>query len=179
MINFDQGVLWMLGYLFYPKMKKMIRILVVGSFFLKKKRKKRNWHTRGQNNQVFVIVHLVSCVCLLVTPRPAACQASLSFTVTQSLPKCMSIESVMLFSPLILCHLFLLLPSILSRIKVLGFPAGSDGKESACNVGDQGWIGKISWRRGWPHSSILAWRILWTEEPGELQSMGSQKVRHD
>ena len=29
------------------------------------------------------------------------------------------------------------------------------------------------------HSSILAWRILWTEEPGELQSMGSQKVGHD
>ena len=29
------------------------------------------------------------------------------------------------------------------------------------------------------HSSILAWRIPWTEEPGELQSMGSQKVRHN
>ena len=29
------------------------------------------------------------------------------------------------------------------------------------------------------HSSILAWRIPWTEEPGGLQSMGSQKVRHD
>ena len=29
------------------------------------------------------------------------------------------------------------------------------------------------------HFSILAWRIPWTEEPGELQSMGSQRVRHD
>ena len=29
------------------------------------------------------------------------------------------------------------------------------------------------------HSSILAWRIQWTEEPGGLQSMGSQRVRHD
>ena len=29
------------------------------------------------------------------------------------------------------------------------------------------------------HSSILAWRISWTEEPGRLQSMGSQRVRHD
>ena len=28
------------------------------------------------------------------------------------------------------------------------------------------------------HSSILAWRIPWTEEPGRLQSMGSQKVRY-
>ena len=29
------------------------------------------------------------------------------------------------------------------------------------------------------HSSILAWRILWTEEPGRLQSMGLQRVEHD
>ena len=29
------------------------------------------------------------------------------------------------------------------------------------------------------HSSILAWIILWTEEPGGLQSMGSRRVRHD
>ena len=28
-------------------------------------------------------------------------------------------------------------------------------------------------------SSILAWRIPWTEEPGRLQSMGSQRIRHD
>ena len=30
-----------------------------------------------------------------------------------------------------------------------------------------------------PHSSTLAWKILWTEEPGRLQSMGSLRVRHD
>ena len=29
------------------------------------------------------------------------------------------------------------------------------------------------------HSSVLAWRILWTEEPGRLQSIGSQRVGHD
>ena len=29
------------------------------------------------------------------------------------------------------------------------------------------------------HASILAWEISWTEEPGELQSMGLQRVRHD
>ena len=29
------------------------------------------------------------------------------------------------------------------------------------------------------HSSILAWRIPWTEEPGELQSTGSQRIRHN
>ena len=30
-----------------------------------------------------------------------------------------------------------------------------------------------------PHSSTLAWKIPWTEEPGRLRSMGSQRVRHD
>ena len=30
-----------------------------------------------------------------------------------------------------------------------------------------------------PHSSTLAWKILWMEEPGRLQSMGSLRVRHD
>ena len=30
-----------------------------------------------------------------------------------------------------------------------------------------------------PHSSVLAWEIPWTEEPGRLQSMGSQRVGHD
>ena len=30
-----------------------------------------------------------------------------------------------------------------------------------------------------PHSSTLAWKIPWTEEPGRLQSMGSRRVRHD
>ena len=34
------------------------------------------------------------------------------------------------------------------------------------------WVGKIPWKRA-THSSILAWRIQWTEEPGGLQSMGS------
>ena len=37
-----------------------------------------------------------------------------------------------------------------------------------------------SWRRKWqPTPSILAWRILWMEDPGGLQSMGSQRVGHD
>ena len=42
---------------------------------------------------------------------------------------------------------------------------------------------KGSWARALlpmaTHSSILAWKIPWTEEPGGLQSMGSQRVRHD
>ena len=46
------------------------------------------------------------------------------------------------------------------------------------------WVRSLGWEdplvKGMAtHSIILAWRILWTEEPGRLQSMGSQRVRHD
>ena len=53
-----------------------------------------------------------------MTPWDAACQASLAFTVSQSLLKLMSIESVMLSNNLALCHPLLLLPSIFPIIKV-------------------------------------------------------------
>ena len=46
------------------------------------------------------------------------------------------------------------------------------------------WVRSLSWEdpleKGMAtHSSILAWRIPWTEEPGGLQSMGSKRVGHD
>ena len=54
--------------------------------------------------------------------------------------------------------------------------------ETACNAGD---LGSVP-RSGRPlekglatHSRVLAWEIPWTVEPGELSSMGSQRVRHD
>ena len=53
-----------------------------------------------------------------MTPWIAACQACLSFTISQSLLKLMSIESVMLSSHLILCRPLLLLPSIFPSIRV-------------------------------------------------------------
>ena len=61
----------------------------------------------------------------------------------------------------------------------MGLPGRSDSKESACNVGDP----VRSLGREDPlekgivtHSSILAWRIPWTEEPGRPQSMGFQEL---
>ena len=63
-----------------------------------------------------------------------------------------------------------------------GFPGGSDGKEFVCNAGDPGLIPELgrSPREGnGNHSSILAWRIPRTEEPGGLQSMGSERVKYD
>ena len=53
----------------------------------------------------------------------------------------------------------------------MGFPGGSDGKESACNSGDLGSIpglGRSPQEEMATHSSIFAWRILWSEEPGGL-----------
>ena len=65
-----------------------------------------------------------------------------------------------------------------------GFLGGSVGKESSCNAGDAGDLDSTSrWRR-YPgrghgnHFSVLAWRTPWTEEPGGLQPMGSQRAGH-
>ena len=54
-------------------------------------------------------------------------------------------------------------------------------KECACNAGDPSSIpGSGTLEEGMAtHSSILAWRIPGTEEPGRLKSMGSQRVGHD
>ena len=66
----------------------------------------------------FSSVQSLSHVWLFVTPWTGACQASLSITNSQSLPKLMSFESVMLSNYLILCHPLLLLPSIFLSIRV-------------------------------------------------------------
>ena len=63
--------------------------------------------------------------------------------------------------------------------KKVGFPGGSVSKKYVCKVGDQGSIIGLgqSLEKGMAtHSSILTWRIPWTEEPGGLQSLGSQRA---
>ena len=52
-------------------------------------------------------------------------------------------------------------------MNIMGFPGGSAGKESACNVGDLGsvpWLGRSLEKGMAIYSSILAWRIPWTVE---------------
>ena len=66
----------------------------------------------------FGSVQSLSCVQLFATPWTAAHQASLSITSSRSLPKLMSIESVVPPKHLILCHPRLLLPSIFPSIRV-------------------------------------------------------------
>ena len=63
-----------------------------------------------------------------------------------------------------------------------GFPGGSDGKNLPAMR--ETWVRPLGWedpleKETTTHSSVLAWRTPWTEEPGGLQSMGSQRVGHD
>ena len=61
-------------------------------------------------------------------------------------------------------------------------PRWLSGKESACNTGDMDLIpglGRPPGEGNGTHSSIPAWRILWREEPGRPQSIGSKRVGHD
>ena len=63
-----------------------------------------------------VAVQSLNCVWLFGTPRTAACQASLSFSISQGLLKLTSVESVMPCNRLVFCHPLFLLPSIFPRI---------------------------------------------------------------
>jgi len=63
----------------------------------------------------------------------------------------------------------------------MGFPRWLSGKESAGASGDAALIPGLgrSLEEGTATHSSIAWRIPWIEEPGRLQSMGTQRVGHD
>ena len=76
----------------------------------------------------------------------------------------------------------MILISIFTETTQVCFPGGSDGKEPTCNAGDPGLIPGLEdplEEEMATHSSILAWRIPWTEKPGRLQFMVLQRIRHD
>ena len=106
-----------------------------------------------------------------VNPWTAACQASLSFTISWSLPKFRSIELVMLSNHLILCHLLLLLPSIFTSIRVFS---------------DESTL-RIRWPKYWSFSfsinpsnecsRFISFRIDWVLSPcSPRDSQGSSPV---
>ena len=166
-------------------------------------------------------VQLLSSVQLFANPWTAAHQASLSITNSWSLLKLMSIELVMPFNHLILCHPLLLLPSIFPGIRVFSnesvlrirwpeywsfsFSISPSNEHSGLITSRSDWFdflavqgtlksplqlhsskASILWRSAFfmvqlaylsekamaPHSSTLAWKIPWMEEPGGLQSLG-------
>ena len=89
------------------------------------------------------------------TPWTAACQASLSLTISQSLPKFMSTESVMPSSHLIFCHPLLLLPSIFPIIRVFS-------NESALHIRwPKYWSFSFSIRPSNEYSGLISFRIDW------------------
>ena len=102
-----------------------------------------------------IVVWSLSCIWLFVTPWTVACQATLSFTVSWSLLKFMSIESVMPSSHLVLCHPLLLLPSIFPSIRVFSHET----------------VLRIRWPKYWSfsfsispsdeYSGLMSFRIDW------------------
>ena len=106
----------------------------------------------GGSKSLFVVVHWLSHVQLFVTPWTSAYQAPLSFSISWSLLKFMSIESVILSNHLILCCPLLLLPSVFPSIRV-------SSSESALH---------IRWSKYWSFSLSVSP----SKEYSELISLG-------
>ena len=103
----------------------------------------------------YCVVQLLSHAPLFVTPWTAACQASLSFSISQSLLKLMSIASLMPSNHLILCHPLLLLPSIFPSIKVFS-------NESALHIRwPKYWSFSFSISPYSEYSGLISFRIDW------------------
>ena len=132
------------------------------------------WHDRAQAlrlectaNGIFVVVQSLSRVWLFVTPWTTAHQASLSFTISQSLLKLMSTESVMPSNQLILCRPLLLLPSI--------FPSVIFSSELAlCIRWPKYWSFSFSISLSNEYSALLSFRIDWFDL---LEVQGTQLSR--
>ena len=108
----------------------------------------------NSNPGAFVLQSL-SRVRLFVTTWTAACQASLSFTISWSLPKLMSIKSVLWPNHLILCCPLLLLPSVLPIIRVFS-------NESALHIRrPKYWSFSFSTRPSNEYSGLISFRIDW------------------
>ena len=111
-----------------------------------------------------------------------------SFLITDNAKvvlKLLTITERILWEILVVYFRMILAYNLIYVCMYIRLPWWLSGQESVCNAGDARDMGSIpgSWRSpGGGNGNllhILAWRIPWTEEPGRLQFMGSQKVRHD
>ena len=103
------------------------------------------------------VVELLSHVQLFVIPQTAACQASLSITISRSLCKLMSIDSLMPSYNLILCHPLLLLPSIFPSIRV------SSNELAHCVRWPKYWSFNFSISPSNEYSGLIPFRIDWLD----------------
>ena len=120
---------------------------------------------------LFVIVQPLSHVCLTVTPLTAAGQASLSFTISWSLLKLMSIESIMPSNHLILCHPLLLLPSTFPSIRVFS------NKLSLHIRCSKYWCFSSSISSSNDYSGLISFRMDWLD-PLEVQGTLKSLLQH-
>ena len=104
---------------------------------------------------IIVVVQFLSHVWLFVTPRTAACEGPLSFTIFWSLLKFMTIESMMLSNHLILCHPLHHVPSIFPSIQVFS------NKLALCNRWPKYWRFNFSINLSNEYSELISFRIHW------------------
>ena len=121
----------------------------------------------ASNPGLFSSVQSLSRVQLFVTPRTAARQVSLSITNSWSLPKPMSIESVMPSKHLILCHPLLLLPSIPPSIRVFS------NESALCMRWPKYWSFSFNISPSNKHPGLISFRMDWLIS---LQSKGLSRV---
>ena len=119
-----------------------------------------------------VVVQSLSRVRLFVTPRTAALQASLSFTVSRSLLKLMSIELMMPSNCLILCCPLLLLPSIFPQIRVFSNELALCIKWTKC------WSFSFSISPSNESSGLISFRTDWFELLGVHGTLKSLLQHH-
>ena len=105
----------------------------------------------------FSSVQLLSCVQLFVTPWTAARQASLSITISWSLPKLMFIESMVPSNHLILCCPLLLLPSIFPGIRVFS------NELAVCIMWSEHWSFSFSIIPFNEYSGLISFRMDWLD----------------
>ena len=127
--------------------------------------------SKKQRTYVFVVQSL-SRVRLFVTPGTAARPASLSFTISWSLLKLISIESVMPSNHLILCHSLLLLPSIFSsNLSFLMSQLFASG-------GQKSWSFSFSISPSNEYSVLISFRIDWFDLPAVQGTVNSLLQHH-
>ena len=102
-------------------------------------------------------VQSLSRVQLIATPRVAALQVSLSITNSRSLPKFMSIESVMPSNHLVLCCPLLLLPSIFPNIRVFS------NESALCIRWPKYWSFSFNISPSSEHSGLISFRTDWLD----------------
>ena len=111
-----------------------------------------------KGNSMLFVVQLLNHVRLFVTPWTIAHQASLSLTISQSLPKFIPIESVMPSNHLILCCPLLLLPSVFPSIRIFS-------SESTLHI-------------RWPEYWNFSFSMLWSTFKSITSEKGVFRGRH-